>query len=71
MSDSLNDAPLTRWATLSQDVQTMERALNGFPLLGVLDSENNHISSMQEEIDSKIREALAVYWLSEEQDQVG
>jgi hypothetical protein len=49
----------------------MERALNGFPLLGVLDREDNHISSMQEEIDSKIREALAVYWLSEEQDQAG
>ena len=70
MSDSPVDTPSTRWTTLNREVHAMEKALNGFTLLGVQDRENNHISSMQEEIDYKIREALMAHWLSPDEDQL-
>ena len=58
------DAPLARWAALRNEVQVMRAALDRFPLLGVQDRESNHIAAMQEEIDTKAREALAAYWIS-------
>ena len=70
MSDSHVDTPSTRWTTLNREVHVMQKALNGFTLLGVQDRENNHISSMQEEIDWKTREALTAYWLSMDQGQL-
>ena len=64
MVNPSDEAPLARWAALSGEVQVMREALNRFPLLGVQDRESNHISAMQEEIDTKAREALAAYWIS-------
>ena len=63
MSDISNDAPSSRWATLSREVQELEGALNGCTLVGVLDRDTNYIASMQEEIDRKTRQALVAYWL--------
>ena len=45
----------------------MEKAMSSFTLLGVMDREDNHLSSMQDEIDSKVRHALVTYWLTLEQ----
>lgn len=67
MSDSPENSPSPRWTTLSREAQTMKDSLNGFTLVGVLDRENNHIASIQEEIDCKNREALVAYWLSMDQ----
>jgi hypothetical protein len=64
MSDAPKDNLSTHWATLNQEVHQLEDALNHFTLVGVLDRDTNHISSMQEEIDRKTREALVDYWLS-------
>ena len=69
MSDLTQGIPSARWATLNQEVQSMEDALMGFTLMGVLDRETNHIAAMQEEIDQKTREALVAYWLDREQDE--
>ena len=69
MSDLTQGVPSARWATLNQEVQSMEDSLLGFTLVGVLDRETNHISAMQEEIDQKTREALVVYWLDKEEDE--
>ena len=63
MSDLLKNGAGARWEELSREVQSMNRALNGFTLLGVLDAETSHIAAMQEEIDHKTREALVAYWL--------
>ena len=63
MNESLGASPSPRWATLEQELKVMREALNGFTLVGVLDREVNHISSMEEEIDRKTREALVAYWL--------
>ena len=57
----------TRWETLSQEAHAMETAMSSFTLLGVMDREDNHLASMQDEIDSKIRHALVTYWLTLEQ----
>lgn len=64
MNDLPKDSPSPRWVTLSREVQWMKDSLNTFTLVGVEDREGNHIASMQEEIDQKIREALVVYWLT-------
>jgi len=64
MSDVPKDTPFTRWAVLNQEVHQLEHFLNGFSLVGVLDRDTNQISSMQEEIDRKTRQALVAYWLS-------
>jgi hypothetical protein len=64
MFDRSHDASLTRWAGLRNEAQIMRDALDRFPLLGAQDREVNHISVMQEEIDTKVREALAAYWIS-------
>ena len=53
-----------RCEALSQEVQIMEVSLRGFTLTGVLDREANHLATMQEEINSKAREALVAYWLT-------
>ena len=68
MDDHSYDAPLARWAALRNEVRAMQDALNLFPLLGVEDREHNHISVMQDEIDTKAREALAAYWIYSEYD---
>ena len=57
----------TRWETLSQEAHAMEKAMSSFTLLGVMDREDNHLASMQDEIDSKVRHALVTYWLTLEQ----
>lgn len=64
MDDSRQDSLSPRWETLSREVRWMKDSLNNFTLTGVQDREANHIASMQEEIDEKIREALVVYWLT-------
>ncbi len=70
MNDPAKDAVFTRWETLSQQVQSMQDALKGFTLMGVLDGDTNHIASMQEEIDRKTREALMAYWLGIKQGEL-
>ena len=65
MSDSPNSKKNGRLATLTREVQLMKDSLKNFTLVGALDRNSNHISSMQDEIDEKIREALAIYWLSD------
>lgn len=57
-------SPSSRWAALSQEAHVMEESLRGFTLTGVLDREANHLATMQEEIDLKVREALVAYWLT-------
>ena len=57
-------SPSSRWETLSQEAHVMEESLRGFTLTGVLDREANHLATMQEEIDLKVREALVAYWLT-------
>ena len=64
MSDSRKDMPDARWKILSREVESMKNTLNSSTLMGVLDRDTNHIASMQDEIDRKIREALVAYWLS-------
>ena len=61
MSDHI---PSPRWEALSQEAHVMEESLQGFTLTGVLDREANHLATMQEEIDFKVREALVAYWLT-------
>jgi hypothetical protein len=64
MIDSPQEAPVARWTALRLEAQVMRDALNTFPLLGVQDREGNHIAAMQEEIDTKAREALMAYWIA-------
>ena len=64
MFDSSQDTSLTRWTGLRNEAQAMRDALGRFPLLGTQDRESNHIAVMQDEIDTKVREALATYWIS-------
>ena len=65
MADAPRDDQHTRWEVLTQEVHSLEDALSGFTLMGVLDRDTNHIASMEEEIDRRTREALVSYWLSE------
>ena len=69
MSDLTRSIPSARWTTLNREVQSMKDSLMGFTLVGARDREANHIAAMQEEIDQKTREALAVYWLDQEEDE--
>ena len=64
MSDSPRDPSPARWTTLTMEVHQLEQALSTSTLAGVLDTDTNHIASMEEEIDRKTREALVAYWLS-------
>ncbi len=59
------DAQISRWEKLTQEVQEPTVNLNGFTLVGVLDRGTSPIASMQEEIDQKAREALVACWLDE------
>ena len=64
MGEASHDDQNARWQALTQELHSMEDALSGFPLVGVLDRETNHIATMEEEIDRRTREALVSYWLS-------
>ena len=64
MGKPLSEGQMERWEALHLELQSMQEALNGFTLLGVLDPDSNHIASMEEEIDRKTRQALVAYWLS-------
>lgn len=68
MSDSYADIP--RWEELKVEAQSLKEVMGGFALVGVMDQDMNHISSMEDEIDRKLREALVAYWLSDEYGQM-
>ena len=70
MSDSPVDAPTSRWEVLGREVRCMQDSLKEMPLAGVLDREANHIAAMQDEIDWKTREALALHWLGVEEGEL-
>ena len=70
MLDSPIDPQSARWATLTQELRSLSDVLSKFTLVGVLDRDINHISSMQEEIDRRTREALVAYWLERQQGEL-
>ena len=70
MNSSPEDALSTRWNMLTGEIRSLEGALSGLVLAGVMDRDTNHIADIQEEIDRRTREALVVHWLSKKHGEL-